>query len=286
MIDFHVHPLFVEELGHGLDQWQKVKATFLTENSELPVRTRPLQELVAKMNAAEVETSVLLPIDCRRARGVSVLSNADVHLLCSLSNRLVGFASVDPLSPSCMDELEDARALGLCGLKLDPALQGFTVSDTLGHPMWDAVSRLHWPVVIHVGYSFAPHSRMYASTVEDLEVIAENYPGINFIAAHWGFPWVIEACMLAIKHPNVYLDTSAFYFDNPGQFMRFITERLVTVSLIDKCLSEKIVFGSNYPRVYIRDMQDALQQLPLSDKTINMIMRANAIRLLNEAAGC
>lgn len=286
MIDFHVHPLFVEELGHGPDQWKKVKAVFLTENSELPVRTRPLQELLAKMNSAEVETSVLLPIDCQRARGISVLSNADVHLLCSLSNRLIGFASVDPMSPSCMDKLEEARALGLRGLKLDPALQGFAIADTVGHPVWETVSRLHWPVVIHVGYSFVPQSRMYASTVQDLEVLAYSYPGINFVAAHWAFPWTMEACLLAIKHPNVYIDTSAFYFDNPRRFANYMVERVAPTSLIDKSLREKIVFGSNYPRVYIKDMKDALGQLPLSDKTICMIMGANASRLLNDAAGC
>jgi len=36
------------------------------------------------------------------------------------------------------------------------------------------------------------------------------------VLAHLAWPWVTEAVALALKYPNVHLDTSALYFDNPA----------------------------------------------------------------------
>ena len=65
---------------------------------------------------------------------------------------------------------------------------------------------------------------------------------------------VVEAVALALKYPNVYLDTAALYFDNPPDFLRFAMTVQVPLSVFERSLRRQLLFGSNYPRVEIKNM--------------------------------
>lgn len=286
MIDFHMHPIDLQEL-RSQEDCERARRVFMSESSgeAFAASPKPLQEILNRLDAAMASSAVILPIECKRARGMSLLTNQEVKKICSFSDRFIGFASVDPLDPEAVDYLEEAKSLGLYGLKLDPGLQSFNVSDVTDHHFWTKIQEWNWPVVMHVGYTFSPHVSMYACTNRDVELLAERYPGINFVITHWGFPWTMEACLLAIKLPNIYIDTSALYFDNPSRFVRFLFEKHITVSIVEKSLRSKIIFGSNYPKVRIRSMRKAIEELPLSSKCQHAIFQANAERLLNNAQG-
>jgi predicted TIM-barrel fold metal-dependent hydrolase len=284
MIDFHMHLIYQQEIRGTEEAWEKVRKIFSSEEgySWSPI---PLKAVLNKMDVAGTKIGVILPIDCKRKRGDSILTNEEVKKICSLSSRFIGFASVDPLREDAIDELEKARGYGLCGLKLDPGLQGFLISEIINHGFWNKIEKWNWPVIIHTGYTFSPHISMYSSTVKDIELLAERYPKINFIIAHWGYPWTMEACLVAIKYENVYIDTSALYFDNPQRFTKFIVEHEISPSIIEKSLRNKIIFGSNYPRVNIGKMRKGIEELPLSNKCVSAILHDNAARLLNIELG-
>lgn len=282
MIDFHTHLIYQRELKKD---WLEVQRVFSTEEQVFSLGTRPLEEIINRLDVANVQSAVVLPINCKRAHGIDILSNHDVKQLCTLSDRFIGFASVDPLCDTTMDRLDEAKSYGLCGLKLDPGMQQFKIQEVLGHSMWKKVAEWNWPVVIHVGYSFAPRVGMFDTTVKDVEMLAHTYPKINFVVAHWGFPWVLETCLVAMKYPNVYLDTSATYFDNPKKFTEFIVHQQISVSLIEKGLFNKVIFGSNYPRNRTESMKRAIEELSLSTKCKEAILRDNASRLINSALG-
>lgn len=284
MIDFHMHLIHQKEIRETGKEWEKVTKIFFRENgySFSPIG---LKELNIKMDVAGTKVGVILPIDCTRKRGDSILTNEEVKKICSLSSRFIGFASIDPLREDTMDELEKAKGYGLSGLKLDPGLQGFSISEIVNHGFWNKIEKWNWPVIVHVGFTFSPHISMYSSTVKDIELLAEKYPKINFVIAHWGYPWTMEACLIAIKYENVYIDTSNLYFDNPQRFSKFVIEHEISPSIIEKSLRNKIIFGSNYPRVNIWKMRKAIEELPLSSKCISAILYDNAARLLNIELG-
>lgn len=282
MIDIHLHPFFINELKKPIEEWKKIKTVFFTESQVLSPPMQPLRAILSKMDAANIQKAVLLPIDCRRARGVSILTNQDVEKICSLSDRFIGFASIDPLDSHSVEYLVDAHAIGLRGLKLDPGLQLFEVKDVIQHPMWKLIEKWKWPVMLHVGYSFVPHVSMYSCTVKDVEILVDTYPKINFVAAHWGYPNSLELCLTAIKYPNLFIDTSAFYYDSPSKFHRDLFKRIIPLSMVEKSLRHQICFGSNAPKVYIQDMRIAIEELPLSDKTKLAIFQSNTEKLLNQ----
>src|SRR5207245_2653930 len=42
-----------------------------------------------------------------------------------------------------------------------------------------------------------------------LDPVARDFPELRIIMSHGGYPWVLEACLLAWKYENVYLELAA-----------------------------------------------------------------------------
>jgi predicted TIM-barrel fold metal-dependent hydrolase len=281
MIDFHTHPVLIQELAARYPNYERsARQVFNIGNN-----FQPLQTFFLQMDVAGIERAVLLPIDCRRARKDSVSSNEQVAELCRGSQRFIGFASVDPLRKGAARELENAiRKLGLRGLKLDPALQNFRPEDRKVFPVYETAEALGIPMVVHTGMSWAPETPLERGYPLHFEEPIRRFSKLAFVLAHWGWPWVWEATALALKYPNVYLDTSCLYYDSPKEFYQFVFSRQIPTTVIERSLRNKIVFGSNYPRVEIKNMVHALKSLGLTEGCLNKILRENAERLLGMAA--
>ena len=89
-----------------------------------------------------------------------------------------------------------------------------------------------------------------------------------------------DANALALKYPNVYLDTSCFYYDSPTEFFQFLFRQQMPITLLERTLRNQIVFGSNYPRVEIKNPVKAVKSLGLTEACLEKIFRANAEKLL------
>jgi hypothetical protein len=280
MIDFHTHPMLIREFAEKYLGYERAaREVFHIGNN-----FQPLETFLLQMDVAGIERAVLLPIDCARARRVPVGSNEQVAELCRKSDRFIGFASVDPLRRGAPAELERAvTGLRLRGLKLDPGLQQFRVPDAKVGAVLEVAQHFHLPAVVHTGMSWAPNTPLADGHPLQWEPWFRKFPALNFVLAHWAWPWVWEATALALKYPNVYLDTSCLYYDSPKEFFQSVFSRQIPTTVIERSLRNKVVFGSNYPRVEIKNMVHALKSLALTDGCLQKIFRENAERLLADA---
>ncbi|MFY9527729.1 MAG: amidohydrolase family protein [Candidatus Acidiferrales bacterium] len=277
MIDFHTHPVLIQELAAKYPEYERASRDIFCIGNNF----QPLETFFLQMDVAGIERAALLPIDCRRARRLPVSSNDQVAELCARSSRFIGFASVDPKREGAAKELESAiKGLGLRGLKLDPALQDFSPTDSTSFAVFEAAAALRIPVVIHTGMSWAPQTPLEPSHPLRLEPAIRRFSGLRFVLAHFAWPWVWEAVALAMKYPNVYLDTSCLYYDSPKEFFEFVFTKEIPTTLIERSLRNKVVFGSNYPRVEIKNMVHAVKSLALTERCLEKIFRANAESLL------
>jgi uncharacterized protein len=277
MIDFHTHPVLIEELRRKDSNYERMARQVFNIGNNF----QPLETFFLQMDVAGIERAVLLPIDCRRARKLSVSSNEQVAELCRRSKRFIGFASVDPLHKGAARELEHAvTKMGLQGLKLDPALQDFSPDDKKVFAVYEAAGGLGIPVLVHTGMSWAPETPLERGHPLHLEPAIRRFPEVNFVLAHFAWPWVWEAAALALKYPNVYLDTSCLYYDSPKEFYHFVFSKQMPTTVIERSLRNKVLFGSNYPRVEIKNMVHALKSLELTEGCLAKILRENAERLL------
>ena len=276
-IDFHTHPLLVREMIERHPELAKAaRETYSIGNNFQPLETFHLE-----LDLAGIEKAVVLPMDASAAAGAVVWTNEQVAELCGMSARFIGFASVDPHREDAPERLTCAvQTLGLRGLKLNPPMQRFFPDDALAYPLYETARDLGLPILFHAGMSWEPGSRLQYGHPLRFESVAADFPKLRIVLAHLAWPWVVEAVALALKYPNVYLDTSALYFDNPRDFLRFAMTHQAPLTVFERSLRKQLVFGSNYPRVEIKNMVAAIESLGFSEECLNLVFRRNADALL------
>ncbi|HET8667420.1 MAG TPA: amidohydrolase family protein [Terriglobales bacterium] len=281
MIDFHTHPVLIRELVEKYPDYGRSARTIFNIGNNF----QPLETFLLQMDVAAIDRAVLLPIECSRARGLAVSSNEQVAELCTVNDRFVGFASVDPRRNGAVREFESSvKDMGLCGLKLDPALQDFDPVEPGAVELYEAAEALGVPVLMHVGMSWAPETPLQRGQPLALEPVIRRFSKLNFVLAHFAWPWIWDTVALMMKYPNVYADTSCLYYDSPREFFQFVFSKQLPATLVERSLRNRVVFGSNYPRVEIKNMVHALKSLPLTDETLRRILHGNAERLLGVGA--
>jgi predicted TIM-barrel fold metal-dependent hydrolase len=276
-IDFHTHPLLVREMiARHPELARAAREVFFIGNN-----FQPLESFLLELDLAGLDSAVVLPIDATTARNETVYTNEQIAELCAMSPRLIGFASVDPHQPDAPHKLEEAvRTLGLRGLKLAPAMQQFYPDHRIAYPVYEKARELGIPILFHAGMSWEPGSRLQFGQPMRFENVAADFPELKIVLAHLAWPWVTDAVALALKYPNIYLDTSALYFDNPRDFIQFAMNHQVPLTVFERSLRHQLLFGSNYPRVEIKNMARAVRGVGLSEDCLDLVFRKNAEKLL------
>jgi hypothetical protein len=100
-----------------------------------------------------------------------------------------------------------------------------------------------------------------------LDDVALDFPELTIVGGHIGYPWTHEMIALAIKYPNVYIDTSAY---KPSRFPEPLVEYMRGHG------NDKVLFGSNFPMITPKDALDQLDELDLSDEQVASFVGGNA----------
>ena len=278
MIDFHTYPVIIKEFVEKDESLQKSIRDVFGLISGL----QPLETFLLRMDVAGIEKAVLLPIDCSTARGCKIFSNEQIAQVCKESDRFIGFASVDPhKSTACNDLKKSVEDLGLKGLKLSPGLQEFYPNDKKLYPLYETASNLKIPVMVHTGINWGRKARIKYSLPLLMEDVAFDFPNLNIVLTRMGWPWVLDTVALLLKYPNVYCDTAGHVLGSVKEFVHFELAMQIPISTVENSLRNKLVFGSDYPRLWIKTMVDAVKSLGLSEECLNLIFRKNAEKLLN-----
>jgi hypothetical protein len=275
VIDFNTHPVQIAELASDDDSL----AGAIRDVYGFYVTAQPLATFLHQLDAAGVEQAVVLPVDCTSKHGATVGSNEQIAALAENNDRLIGFASVDPEAPAAMTNLEKAvRELGLRGLSLEPGLQGFDLAGPAAADVFAACAELDLPVSVHCGLHWAPLAPAVSPLA--LEGVLARHPGLRLVIQHFAWPWVLEAYMLAIKYPNVSLDTAILFAGTPQNSVRRVLADQIGTHVLDGALANQVVFGSDYPRVDPKRVRWGIDELALQPATRDKILSGNARRLL------
>lgn len=125
------------------------------------------------------------------------LRRANTHLADLVnghSDRLVGFAVVNPLHPGAVDELQRAIDAGLSGVKMVPS--GWYPYDEAVQPVFARASEQKLPVLFHSGIFIDGRSGRFCRPVF-FEAL-RDHPGVRTTLAHVGWPWTDEAIAVGL----------------------------------------------------------------------------------------
>jgi predicted TIM-barrel fold metal-dependent hydrolase len=275
-IDVHVHPMndtYVKASGPFMPAAQRMfKGKFAA---------RPDSQIADDFRR---DDCLAIPIawDAEAGAGGSVYANEELAALIAAYPDvfLPGWAMVDPWrGRHGLELIEHAiKDLGLLGIKYQPPVQGFSPNDRLFYPIWDLLQSLGAPVLIHcgttaigagepggLGYKL---SHAHPMKIDD---IAADFPRLNIVAAHPGWPWTEELIAVAIHKANVSIDISGWgpkYIPAP---LRHDMERR---------LQDKVLFGSDYPGWSAAQCCDEWEMAGFRPGVIEKLFHQNTTRIL------
>lgn len=169
--------------------------------------------------------------------------------------------------------------LGARGVYLTPFFDGIPADDDSCMCIYQRAEELGVPVWVHTGMTLASNRPISLSTWAHIDRLAVRFPELTLIAGHGGWPWVLEGMAVLQRHPNVYLDFSAYrpaYISRPGSGW----EPLLNYGR--SILSHKILFGSVswVHRLTIRELADEVLDLPIGADAAHAWLHDNAARIL------
>ena len=169
--------------------------------------------------------------------------------------KLVGWASVDPTDPGCLEQLEYCvKYLGLRGLKLGPTYQHFDPQDRQYWPLFEKCEEHNLPIMWHQGATFPSSARLKWALPLQLEDVAMAFPGLRMVVAHLGHPWEEDTIVLIRKCPNLYTDVSALHY-RPWRYWQAMT------TAIEYGVEHKILLGSDFPSGTIANVINGLRNI-------------------------
>lgn len=145
-------------------------------------------------------------------------------------------------------------------------------------PVWGRLEAAGVPVVIHAGSG--PQPGRFTGPGPITEVL-DTYPELTAVIAHMGAPEYAPFLELALRHPNVHLDTTMTFTGFMEALAPFPHELLAT--LADH--PQRIVLGSDFPNIphpYAHQLA-ALEHLDLGDDWLRTVCWDNGVRLLGPA---
>lgn len=277
-IDVHVHPP-----APGKDN--------LTDDPETAAYFRgglspqDIEETAAYYAEQEM-LGVLLHIDDETASGEPPVANDYIaESVARWPEQFLGFGSVDPWkgAAAVREARRCAEELGLRGLKFHPQQQAFYPNDPRFAPLWAAAQELGLVVLLHTGTTGVGVGKpggggiklKYAEPIPYLDDVAADFPDLTIIMAHPSFPWQEQQLAMLVHKPNVYMDLSGW---SPKYFSPLL------VQYANHLVSDKVLFGSDYPVINPERWLKDFATLDLSDAVREKILLRNAERILGLAA--
>ena len=250
--------------------------------------TETTRDVLASLDEAQVDVGVLLApflSGAYRLDDASSLRRANAYLgelVQGHGDRLVGFAVINPASPSAYEDLAEAvERHHLRGLKMVPS--GWYPYDDCAHAVYERAHAYGLPILFHSGIFIDGKSGRYCRPVYFEAVRA--HPGLRVTLAHLGWPWTDESNAVGLIDliNGVPPDESQFRFD-----ISFGAPPVYRNECLRKALAiltpDLLQFGSDrflpctgaHIAAAIAETRECLQALDVSPSQMERIMSGTA----------
>lgn len=227
--------------------------------------------LLGEMEAAGVDAGVVVG---RLAGVLGSVPNEDVRqIVAAHPGRFIGAASIDPTDRrrACRT-IDQALADGFRLINIEPGSYPVPMhaDDRRLYPIYGHCEDVGVPVIMMVGGTAGP-DLSYSDPIRTDRVLAD-FPTLNVVVAHGGWPWVNEILHLGFRRQNLWLSPDMYFSRMPGW------EEYVKAA--DGFLSDRMLYASSFPLCPVREYKSWFESLPIREENLRKIMGGNACRLL------
>jgi predicted TIM-barrel fold metal-dependent hydrolase len=250
----------------SLRRWTRNEPASLAATSE----PWPVGRTIASMDEAGVTRTLICAWEGPRG---SLISNDEVAAFVrEAPDRLVGVGSVDIRRPraAVLEVRRCIRELGFKAIRVLPWLWELPPTHARFYPVLSECCELGVPFCTQVGHTGPLMPSEVGRPIPYVDQVAIDFPELVVVCGHVGYPWTEEMIAVATKHPNVYVDTSAY------------TVRRYPAALVEYLRghgARKVLFGSNWPMIAPRKALEGLDELGLAEPTRTAFLGGNAVRV-------
>ena len=205
-----------------------------------------------------------------------------IEAVARAGGKLTGLAVIQPLAGArAVAEVERCAAAGLRGVgELMPHGQGYRLSDlSVVGPIAEVCAARGLVLLTHasepVGHTYPGKGDV---TPADLLALAQAFPALRIVAAHWGGGLPFYELM-----PEVRTAAANIWYDSAASLFLYQPEIFATVAAI--CGPEKLLWASDYPLIAQPRMLDYARRSGLDGAALELVLGGNAARLFGLGAG-
>jgi predicted TIM-barrel fold metal-dependent hydrolase len=220
------------------------------------------EALLALMDQHGVNRAVLSPVDQWLAVENREGNDTLLRWIQAWPDRFLGYATANPwYGQRAVSELERALALGLHGVKLHPARQGFMLLEQIVEPLITVAAHRRIPVYVVTGVPIA-------SMPLQLAELARRFPDVPFIMGRSGrTDFALDLLPAVQQAGNIYVET---VYNPPS-----------TLAAVIKAIGpERMVFASDAPVANLRLEVEKLDHVPVDSQARAALMGGTIARLL------
>lgn len=121
------------------------------------------------------------------------------------------------------------------------------------HPYYELAREFELPIIFHTGDVWGSKPDLTKSQPIGIDQVAREYPDLRIVMCHVGVPWHIDACEIAWKHDNVWVDLSGLVLGDDAD-----VEQLLDSNTLPDAI----------PGLVIRDLRNALTFMDKWDRVL------------------
>lgn len=232
----------------------------------------PVESTIAAMNQGSVKKGLL----CAwwSPQGPLIPNDYVASIVKQFPDRFTGIGSVNLFRP--MEAVRELRRcikdLGFKGIRIVQWLWNLPPTDRRYYPVYAECVELDIPVCLQVGHTGPLCPSEPGRPIPYIDEVAIEFPELKIVCGHIGYPWTVEMIAVATKHPNVFIDTSAYIAKRyPADLVEYLK----------KNGRKKVLFGTNYPMITASKCLEGLDDLKIEDEVRELFLFRNAIRIFN-----
>ncbi|KPJ49511.1 MAG: hypothetical protein AMJ38_03250 [Dehalococcoidia bacterium DG_22] len=276
VVDFHTH-IFPPEVRERREDYLRRDSAFAQMYSSAKAKIATAEELLASMEGAEVDRSVVLGFAWSEQELCREHNEYLLEAAARSGGRLIPFCAIQPRAgDDAPAEIERCVRGGARGLgELRPESQGYSLEQGAGDLLASAALRHDLVLLFHVsepvGHSYPGKSGL---GLDAFYRFVSCHQGLTAVGAHWAGGLPFYSLMPEVRETlaNVYVDTAATPFLYSPAIYRQVAELVG---------AERILFGSDYPLISQRRQRQAIEDGLGDDKDgKRLVLGENACRLL------
>jgi predicted TIM-barrel fold metal-dependent hydrolase len=274
IIDAHTH-LFPPDIAADHEPYRARDPWFHEAFASPKIRFATPESLIEEMDLAGVQQAIVVGWPWRDP-GLCAEHNAYLAEVSRESGgRIAWMAIANPVDLAASNLVQDANSLGAVAIgEVNADAQAFDWREpSRFRDFAESCQHFGLPVMIHAS---EPTGHIYpgkgTATPEKIVALAEAFPELRIVAAHWGGGLPFYELMPEVRESlrNVSYDTAASTYLYSFDIFDAVT-RIVG--------AERVIFGSDYPILGIKRFVDRIRETGLEVTLLDQVFSLSAARV-------